>query len=73
MGCDALNKIKGSKKLESYKLKDITNVFGDIKERLETLDFEGRQKLIRQLIDTIVVFPDELIIKAKVPAGVYKR
>lgn len=46
---------------------NIRDALGEVKATLDNLDFEGRKRFVRMLVDQIEVIPGEITIHARVP------
>lgn len=53
--------------LPSVPSPDLDEALRVIKEQLRHASFETRQKAVRSLVDSVLVFPEELVVRARVP------
>ena len=47
---------------------EVEGILRYIKGTVSTLDFEGKQKIVRDLVHQVIVTPDELVIRARIPS-----
>lgn len=46
---------------------EVENILRSLKETIKILDFDERQRIIRDLVDQVIVTPNELVIQARIP------